>query len=114
MEMSKKPFTNQKIGEIILNQGLITPQQLKEALKVQSEKNKKRLGEILVEMGAISREELYGVLQYIYETEYIDLSNYVIDPEVISLIPEKTALQFTLIPISNQRSLFINSINKIL
>ncbi len=100
MKMSKKPFTNQKIGEIILNQGLITPQQLEEALNVQREGNKERLGEILVEMGVISREELYGVLQYIYETEYVDLSNYVIDPEVISLIPEKTALQFTLIPIS--------------
>jgi len=100
MEIPKKPFTNQKIGEIILDQGLITPQQLEEALKIQKGGNKKRLGEILVEIGAISREELYEVLQYIYETEYVDLSNYVIDPEVISLIPEKTALQFTLIPIS--------------
>lgn len=98
--MSKKPFTNQRIGEIILNQGLITPQQLEKALKVQSKGNKKRLGEILVEIGAISREELYEVLQYVYETEYVDLSTYVIDPEVISVIPEKTALQFTLIPIS--------------
>jgi len=100
MEMSKKPFTNQRIGEIILNQGLITPQQLEKALKVQSKGNKKRLGEILVEIGAISREELYEVLQYVYETEYVDLSTYVIDPEVISVIPEKTALQFKLIPIS--------------
>lgn len=100
MEMSKKPFTNMRIGEIILNQGLITPQQLEEALKVQSKRNKKRLGEILVEIGAISREELYEVLQYVYETEYVDLSTYVIDPEVIYVIPEKTALQFKLIPIS--------------
>lgn len=100
MKMSKKPFTNQRIGEIILNQGLITPQQLEKALKVQSKGNKKRLGEILVEIGAISREELYEVLQYVYETEYVDLSTYVIDPEVISVIPEKTALQFKLIPIS--------------
>lgn len=98
--MLKKPFTNQRIGEIMLSQDLITPQQLEEALKVQSKENKERLGEILVEMGAISREELYEVLQYIYETEYINLSNYVIDPEVVSLIPEKTALQFMLISIS--------------
>lgn len=100
MKMSKKPFTNQRIGEILISQGLITPQQLEEALKIQKKRNRKRLGEILVEIGAIRREELYETLQYIYETEYVDLSNYVIDPEVISLIPEKTALQFTLIPIS--------------
>ena len=98
--MSKKPLTNQRIGDILIEQGLITPQQLEEVLKMQSAGNKKRIGEILVELGTISREELFEVLQYIYETEYVDLSTYVIDPEVISVIPEKVALQFRLIPIS--------------
>ncbi len=100
MEKSKKPLTNQRIGDILIEQGLITPQQLEEVLKMQSAGNKKRIGEILVELGTISREELFKVLQYVYETEYIDLSNYVIDPEVISLIPEKFALQYRLIPLS--------------
>ena len=100
MEMPKKTFFNQRIGEILISQGLITPQQLEEALKIQKEGNKKRLGEILVEIGAINREELYETLQYICETEYVDLLNYVIDPEVISVITEKIALQFKLIPIS--------------
>ncbi len=100
MEMPKNPFTNKRIGDILIEQGLITPQQLEEALEAQKNGNKKRLGEIFVETGVITREELYEVLQYVYETEYVDLSNYVIDPEVISLISEKTALQFKLIPIS--------------
>ena len=100
MEMTKKPYTNKRIGDILIEQGLIKPQQLKEALEMQKNGNKKRLGEIFVEIGAIGREELYGILQYIYESEYIDLSNYVIDPEVISLISEKAALRFKLIPIS--------------
>lgn len=100
MKMPKKPYTNQRIGDILINQGLITSQQLEETLKLQKEGSKKRIGEILVEIGAISREELYEILQYVYETEYVDLSNYVIDPEVISLIPEKIALRFKLIPLS--------------
>ena len=100
MEMPKKPYTNKRIGDILIEQGLITPQQLKEALKMQKNGNKKRLGEIFVETGVITREELYEILQYVYETEYVDLSNYVIDPEVISLISEKAALRFKLIPIS--------------
>jgi len=100
MEMPKKPFTNKRIGDILIEQGLITPQQLKEALETQKNGNKKRLGEIFVETEIITKEELYEVLQFVYETEYVDLSNYVIDPEVISLIPEKVALQFKLIPIS--------------
>ena len=100
MEKSKKPFTNRRIGDILIEQGLITPQQLKEALEMQKNGNKKRLGEIFVETGVITMEELYEVLQYVYETEYVDLSNYVIDPEVISLISEKIALRLKLIPIS--------------
>ncbi len=100
MEMPKKPYTNKRIGDILIEQGLITSEQLKETLEMQKGGNKKRLGEIFVEIGAISREELYEVLQYVYETEYVDLSNYVIDPEVISLISEKAALRFKLIPIS--------------
>jgi len=100
MEMPKNPFTNKRIGDILIEQGLITPQQLKEALEMQKNGNKKRLGEIFVETGVITREELYEVLQYVYETEYVDLSNYVIDPEVISLISEKIALRLKLIPIS--------------
>ena len=98
--MTKKPYTNKRIGDILIEQGLITDQQLKEALEMQKSGNKKRLGEIFVETGAISKEELYEILQYVYDAEYIDLSNYVIDPEVISLISEKAALQFKLIPIS--------------
>ncbi len=100
MEMPKKGFNNKKLGEILINEGMITSQQLERALKLQREGNRKKLGEILVEMGALSREELYEVLQYIYETEYVNLSNYIIDPELISLIPEKAALQFKLIPLS--------------
>ena len=100
MEMPKKTFSNKRIGDILIEKGLITTKQLKEALEMQINGNQKRLGEIFVETGAITREELYEVLQYVYETEYVDLSNYVIDPEVISLIPEKTALRLKLIPLS--------------
>lgn len=100
MEIPKKPFTNKRIGDILIEQGLVTPQQLEEALKMQKEGNKKRLGEALIEIGAISKDELYETLQYIYETEYVDLSNYVIDPEVISFISKETALRFKLIPLS--------------
>src|SRR4030043_1581213 len=98
--MPNKTYSNKRIGDILLEKGLITPQQLKEALEMQINGNQKRLGEIFVETGVITREELYEVLQYIYETEYVDLSYYVIDPEVISLIPEKTALRLKLIPVS--------------
>jgi len=100
MEMPNKAFSNKRIGDILIEKGLVTSKQLKEALEMQINGNQKRLGEIFVETGVITREELYEVLQYVFETEYVDLSNYVIDPEVISLIPKETAFRLKLIPIS--------------
>ncbi|MEA2021335.1 MAG: type II secretion system ATPase GspE [Candidatus Caldatribacteriota bacterium] len=100
IQMSKKPFSNQRIGDILLKQGLINNHQLEEAIKVQNTGDRRKLGKILVEQGDLSREQLNEVLEYIYETEFIDLSNYIIDPDVISIIPEKIALQYKLIPIS--------------
>jgi len=112
MEKIRKGYTNKKLGEILVGQGMITPQQLEKALKYQQEGNNKKLGELLIGMGVLTKAELYEVLQNVYETEYVDLANLVIDPEVISIIPEKIAWQFNLIPISkNQDELVIAMAN---
>jgi len=100
MEMSKKPFTNQRIGDVLLKKGLINSHQLEVAIKAQNNGDKRKLGRILVENGHLGKDKLNEILEYIYETEYIDLSNCIIDPEVIDVIPEKIALQYNLIPIS--------------
>ena len=59
MKMPKKPYTNKRIGDILIEQGLITPQQLEEALKLQKEGNKRRLGEALIEIGAITNSSSF-------------------------------------------------------
>ena len=98
--MSKKSFTNQRIGDILLKKGLVNNQQLEEAIKTQNAGDKRKLGKILVENGHLGKEELNEILEFIYETEFIDLSSYIIDPEVIAIIPQKIAVQYNLIPIS--------------
>ncbi|MEA1940267.1 MAG: type II secretion system ATPase GspE, partial [Candidatus Caldatribacteriota bacterium] len=100
MQIPKKHFTNQRIGDILVKQGLITLQQLEDCLRIQKNGNNKKLGKILVENGYLSSDELHEVLEFIYETKYIELSNYIIDPEVIKIITEKIASQYHLIPIS--------------
>ena len=51
MEMPKKPFTNKRIGDILIEQGSITPLQLKEALESQKNGNKKRWGKYSLKQG---------------------------------------------------------------
>jgi len=111
-EISKKPFTNQRIGDILQKKGLIDNKQLEEAIKAQNNGDERKLGKILVDNGDLDREDLNEVLEMIYETEFIDLSNYIIDPEVIETIPEKIAVQYNLIPLNkNNGELTIAMVN---
>jgi hypothetical protein len=56
-----EPAARRKLGDIFVERGLITPEQLEEALAEQREKGGK-LGEILVELGFITRVALAGVI----------------------------------------------------
>lgn len=47
-----------RLGDILVKSGLVTPEQLQAAIEVQGHRRDKRLGELLVEMGAISRPSL--------------------------------------------------------
>lgn len=51
-----------KMGEILIEEGLINHLQLKEAIRKQSMETEKKLGEILIEMGFISVDELETIL----------------------------------------------------
>jgi hypothetical protein len=56
-----EPAAKRRLGDIIVERGLVTPHQLEEALRVQRESGGK-LGEVLVELGFITRVGLAGVI----------------------------------------------------
>ncbi len=96
-----KPYlSNLKLGEILINQGYIKPEQLKKALDAQKTDGKSKIGEILINQGSITQKQLNDALQHVYETEYVELDDIVIDPELISLIPKKIAQRFKLVPLN--------------
>jgi type IV pilus assembly protein PilB len=87
-----------KIGELLLEAGIITRQQLDEALQIQK-KTGKKIGEILVEKGYITEDEILEVLEFQLGIPHVKLDQYVIDPEVVNLVSESIARRHTLIPI---------------
>ncbi|BCS80715.1 GspE/PulE family protein [Anaerocellum diazotrophicum] len=87
-----------KIGELLLEAGIITRQQLEEALQIQK-KTGKKIGEILVEKGYITEDEILEVLEFQLGIPHVKLDQYVIDPEVVNLVSESIARRHTLIPI---------------
>ncbi len=93
MDISRK-----KIGAILLESGLITEIQLNEAL-AQQRKTGTKLGEILVKKGWITREEIEKGLNQQKGIAFFNLSGYIIEPEVVKLIPEEFARKYKVMPV---------------
>ncbi len=90
---------HKKLGEILINLGLITQEQLDKAIEQQKFTGEK-LGEILVKLGYISEEILFAVLARQFGIPYISLAEYgEIPVEILQLIPEKFAKTYNLLPL---------------
>jgi type II secretion system protein E len=92
------------LGEILVQKGLITNEQLEMALR-QQKKTGQFLGSTLVKLGFIKELDVIPVLAEQLNVEYVRLEDLRIDPGVIEKVPAKFACHYKLIPISFQTSL---------
>ena len=88
-----------RLGEILIKESLITQEQLQKALDYQRQ-NGGKLGSCLAKLGYISDDDIMGVLSRQYGVPSINLKYYEIDPSVIKLIPQDTAVRYQIIPLS--------------
>lgn len=87
-----------RLGEILLKQGLISGEQLYQALEIQKTK-KKILGEILVENGFISEEILALALAKEYALEFVDLTKEKIDERIVKLFSHPILKKYRIFPL---------------
>lgn len=95
-----------RIGELLLREKLISPEQLKKAVEEQK-KSGGRLGYNLTKLGYISEKDLTAFLSRQYGIPTIDISTQEIDHEIIKLIPEDVAQKYQVIPISRTGSTLV-------
>src|SRR6266581_4212086 len=88
-----------RIGELLLKEKRITPEQLQQALTTQKA-NGGKLGFNLVKLGFVKDEEITALLSKQYGVPSINLAQFEIDPGVIKLIPAETAQKYQIIPLS--------------
>jgi len=88
-----------KLGESLLKDNLITPQQLKEALDYQRV-NGGRLASTLVRLGMLSDEEVTAVLSRQYGVPSVNLDLFEIDASAVALVPQETAERYNVLPLS--------------
>jgi len=90
---------SQRLGDLLVKEKVITPEQLDQALKVQKESNS-RLGSVLVKLGFLSDEDVTNFLSRQYGVPAINLAYFEIDPSVVKLIPQETAKRYQILPLS--------------
>jgi type IV pilus assembly protein PilB len=90
---------SQRLGDLLVKEKVITPEQLSQATKVQKETNC-RLGSALVKLGFLSDEDVTNFLSRQYGVPAINLSYFEIDPAVVKLIPFETAKRYQILPLS--------------
>ncbi|MCM3337390.1 GspE/PulE family protein [Paenibacillus sp. MER TA 81-3] len=87
-----------RIGELLVDVGLITPTQLQHALAEQA-KRKGRLGDILLSEGFINEQQLIEVLEFQLGIPHIQLYRQQIDQQAIDLISQRLAEQYRVLPL---------------
>jgi type IV pilus assembly protein PilB len=88
-----------RIGELLLKEKRITPDQLQQALNHQKA-NGGKLGQNLVRLGLVKDEEITALLSRQYGVPSINLTQFEIDQSVIKLIPADTAQKYEIVPLS--------------
>jgi type IV pilus assembly protein PilB len=88
-----------RLGDMLVRDGLLTPEQLREALAAKAENKRQRLGEIVVERGWVSSTDLAKALAEQHGLEFIELSQSPIDEAAADLLPERLARRYNAVPI---------------
>jgi type IV pilus assembly protein PilB len=88
-----------RIGELLLKEKRITPEQLQEALNYQRQ-NGGKLGYNLIKLGYVKDEEITALLSKQYGVPSIALTQFEIDAAVVKLVPAETALKYQIVPLS--------------
>ena len=98
--MNINPNLNKKLrlGDILLQAGIITEEQLNAALSRQRTSGK-RLGEVLMDEGYITQKDLTRVLETQLGIKSINLKQNPVDPKVVRLIPENLTRRHVIIPV---------------
>ncbi len=90
-----------RLGEILVQQKLLSEEQLQFALGEQKRTGRK-LGRVFVENGLVSEEQISSALASQLQIPYINLKFYNVDPDTVRLLPETQVRRFRAIPLEER------------
>lgn len=96
--MNKTNDTRRKIGELLIENGYVTAEQVEQGLKIQKCTGE-RICSILIDLGHLTEEGFLEFLSQMPGTASVDLSSVKIDAEIMKLVSEELARRLELVPI---------------
>lgn len=90
-----------KLGDILVENGIISGEQLAAALQEQ-QKSKRKLGDLLITHGYITEQQLIEVLEFQLGIPHVNLFKYQIDPAITQIIPESMAKRYQVLPLMKE------------
>lgn len=95
MDKAKAP---KRLGEILMDNGVLKDSELKRALEIQKEEGG-LLGQILVGKGFLTEEDVVVALAQQLDYPYLPVSNFVINKDAVQAIPSSMALEYVCVPV---------------
>jgi len=93
--------TGDRLGDLLIREGLITKDQLEKALQEQKATGT-RLGYSLVKMGFVQETEITKMLARQYRMPAVDLARFEVDPKIVKMIPGDVALKHMVLPLKRE------------
>lgn len=95
-------MARKRLGDLLVEAGLITEKQLKQTLANKSPDEK--LGDALLREGFITEQQLIEVLEFQLGIPHINIYQYSIDPDIIQLVPKELAKRHNIMPIRKEKN----------
>jgi type IV pilus assembly protein PilB len=90
-----------RLGDLLVESGLITEEQLQKALQEQKT-TKQKLGDVLLQQGYLSENQLIEVLEFQLGIPHVSLFKYKFDQSLTSVITEAMARRYQVIPLRKE------------
>ncbi|HYW31637.1 MAG TPA: ATPase, T2SS/T4P/T4SS family, partial [Gemmatimonas sp.] len=91
--------TTEKLGELLVREGLLTREGLAKALQEQASLPGQRIGLTVVKMGLVAETDVVKMLARQHRMPAVDLSRFEVDTRLLKLIPAELASKHTVLPL---------------
>jgi len=92
-----------RLGDLLVETGLLSVQQLSDALEYQKQ-SKDRLGDVLINRHVITEKQLIEVLEFQLGIPHVILAKQKIDQNLVNIVPEALAKRYLLFPLRKERN----------